>query len=92
MDPVKQAKIAAVVRHALTLISGILAAKGYIDPPNSGEMEILVFAVAGVVGAVPVLWSFRHKDKVENVVETALSVSSHKELKQALELQKQVDG
>lgn len=46
-----------IVRHSLTLVGGILIAKGYID-------EAMVEAISGgVVGLVGLIWSVIIKNK-----------------------------
>ena len=48
-----------IVRHSLTLVGGILIAKGYID-------EAMVEAISGgVVGLVGLIWSVIIKNKTE---------------------------
>lgn len=52
-----QEQILGIVRHALTLIGGLLIAKGYIDESATTE---IIGTVVGLVGAI---WSVVTKNK-----------------------------
>ena len=54
------------VRHLLTMIGGILVAKGWVDDATAASLVGAALTIAGF------LWSMLNKKKVESKVEAAL--------------------
>ena len=72
----KSAQAAAVARFVITLVAGMLVAKGRIEAPSTEQVESLAGAVAAVMGAVSLGWSLFHKQKVEKAIDVALDMPS----------------
>jgi len=50
-------QIYGLIRHALTVVGGVLVAKGYI------EEDIVPEAVGAIVALIGVVWSYQAKKK-----------------------------
>lgn len=91
MTPKQAAQAAAVARFVITLAAGFLVAKGRIEAPTTAQIESLAGAVAGVLGAVSLVWSLLHKSHVDHAITTALDMpsgSTKKDLQVVLDAEK----
>jgi hypothetical protein len=55
MKKLSKEQILGIIRHLLTIIGGVLIAKGYTEEDVVGE------AIGGVMSLVGVIWSIREK-------------------------------
>jgi hypothetical protein len=56
-NTMEKEQIYGLIRHALTVVGGVLVAKGYI------EEDIVPEAVGAIVALIGVVWSYQAKKK-----------------------------